>query len=91
MKRVALSAFGRTLTDREFGKSVAARILTENSAPIALDFSGVITLGSSCGDEIVNAVADRQNREIEIFGANPAIVVCLEKVAEDLGVKLRFL
>ena len=91
MSEVKMVKFGRTLTDREYGKSIATSLLKEGVFPIALDFSGVISLGSSCGDEILNAVATRQNREIEISHANQPVRSCLEKVAVDSKVKLKFL
>ena len=88
MTVVPMLRFGRTLTDREYGKSIASTILTENSFPIALDFKGVITLGSSCGDEILNAIGPKQNGSVRIMNANSAVRACLEKVSEDIRVRI---
>ena len=90
MTVVPMNRFGRTLTDREFGKSIAATIVSEYSSPLALDFRGVISLGSSCGDEILTAVGSKQGFEIKIMNANPAVKSCLDKVSVDVKVKAKF-
>jgi anti-anti-sigma regulatory factor len=89
MNVVLMSRFGRTLTDREFGKTVANTIVSENQFPVVLDFKGVMALGSSCGDEIVNAVAAKQGGQVQVINANQAIKSCLGKVAEDLKVTIK--
>jgi hypothetical protein len=66
-------------------------IANESSYPIALDFKGVIALGSSCGDEILNALAARQDGRVQVKNANQAIKSCLEKVAEDSKIEIIFL
>ncbi len=91
MNAVSMNRFGRTLTDREFGKSVATTITGEANFPIVLDFKGVITLGSSCGDEILTAIATKQGNQVQIMNANQAIKSCLAKVAEDSKIEISFL
>ncbi len=91
MKEVLMNRFGRTLTDREYGKSVANTLVQENEFPLTLDFRGVMSLGSSCGDEILSALTPKQNSTVQIINANQAIKSCLQKVAEDLKVTIKFL
>lgn len=88
MNTIKMNTYGRTLTDREFGKSVAAAILAEASFPVILDFKGVITLGSSCGDEILNAIAPRQGNRVEVMNLNQPVRSCLEKVALDSRIEI---
>ena len=90
MTVVAMIKFGRTLTDREYGKSIAAALAQAGPLPWVLDFRGVISLGSSCGDEILSAVAAKQNSQVQTMNANQAVRSCLEKVAEDLKVTISF-
>ena len=91
MKEILMNRFGRTLTDREYGKSVANTLVQENMFPLTLDFKGVMSLGSSCGDEILSAIASRQDSTVQVMNANQAVISCLKKVAEDLKITIRFL
>jgi hypothetical protein len=91
MKTLELAKFGKTLTDREYGKTIGQTIVTDGVFPLVLDFKGVISLGSSCGDEILTAVGRMQGSEIQITNTNQPIRFCLEKVAEDLHLKVIFL
>ena len=91
MKTLEMIKFGRTLTDREYGKRIAVSILKKDSFPLLLDFKGVISLGSSCGDEIVNAIALKQGNTIEVTNTNQAIRHCLEMVAQDAKITICFI
>lgn len=88
MKRVSMVEFGRTLTDRTYGQVVAQKIVESAKFPLVLDFKGVVSLGSSCGDEIASTVASRQDGALFVCNANGAVQSCLEAVAEDLALKL---
>ena len=90
MKALDMIKFGRTLTDRPYGKSVAEAILKEGTFPVSLDFKGVISLGSSFGDEVLNAIAPKQGHVLLVTNTNQAVRSCLEKVAEDSKIKLTF-
>lgn len=83
--------FGRTLTDRPYGKSIAEKILREYKIPITFDFKGVISMGSSFGDEIIAAVGPKQNNLIHVQHTNGAVRSCLEKVGVDLNVSIKSL
>jgi hypothetical protein len=90
MTKLEMVRFGRTLTDREYGKSIAGTILKEQAFPVLLDFRGVISLGSSCGDEILSAVGAKQEGKVTVTGTNQPVRSCLEKVAEDLKIRIEF-
>lgn len=91
MKKIfEMKNFGRTLTDREYGRKIAMTILEENIFPLALDFKGVMSLGSSCGDEIFNAIGPKQEYSIEVFNVNDPVRACLDKVSEDSKVVIVF-
>lgn len=87
---IEMVQFGRTLTDRTFGKRTAETILSRFKTPVLLDFKGVISLGSSFGDEIIAAIGPEQQNRITIRNTNDAVRVCLEKVALDSSVSLDF-
>lgn len=90
MNTLEMIKFGRTLTDREYGKSVASSILKDCTFPLLLDFKNVISLGSSCGDEILNAIGKHQENKVTIINANAAVKNCLEKVSKDSKVSIDF-
>ncbi len=91
MKTFEMIKFGRTLTDRDYGKNIAATLSKETSFPLVLDFKDVMALGSSCGDEICNAIAPKQGNQVSVINANQAIQSCLKLVAEDLKITLHFM
>jgi hypothetical protein len=90
MNTVSMRQFGQTLTDRADGKRAADMLVKDSLFPVALDFAGVMAMGSSFGDEVVLAIAARQNNEVEIRHANPIIRNCLMRVVENTPVKLKF-
>lgn len=90
MSIVKMNEFGRTLTDREDGKKTFIEITVKNEYPIALDFSGVISLGSSFGDEIIPKIATMQGDKIEMFNANSVIQNSIKRTVEDLSIKIIF-
>ncbi len=61
---VRMDRFGRTLTDRADGQKAFDTIVNEFKGNIALDFSEVMSLGSSFGDEVVMRIAMLQNNRI---------------------------
>ncbi|MBI2604975.1 MAG: DUF4325 domain-containing protein [Deltaproteobacteria bacterium] len=89
MKTVAMKQFGVVLSGREFGKN-AARTILEHEPPITLDFTGVVSVGSSFGDEVLSAVAAKQNKKIAILGASSMVRRSLEQSAMDHGVQAEF-
>ncbi len=87
---IEMVQFGRTLTDRTYGKRTAETILRRYKIPVSLDFKGVISLGSSFGDEIIAAIGPEQQNRITVRNTNGAVRACLEKVTLDSNVSLEF-
>lgn len=90
INKLEMIKYGRTLTDRPYGNIVAQKIIQTEQFPIGLDFKGVISLGSSFGDEIISAILSKNQARISIFNANEAIKSCLQKVSSDAAIKLDF-
>ncbi|MBI4924783.1 MAG: DUF4325 domain-containing protein [Bdellovibrio sp.] len=89
MTVVKLNRFGQTLTGREFGKSSYLEIVKEQyELPIALDFSGVASLGSSFADEVVLPLAQKQGNQITILNANNVVRSCLRDVHDETGINI---
>ena len=83
--------FGRMLTDRIDGKKAYNEISMVSELPNVLDFSNVVSLGSSFGDEVLPKLAEKNNNEIGVKNANQAIVSCIKKIVEDSGIKVEYL
>jgi len=81
---VKMSKFGTTLTDRADGKKAWAEI-SSKPIPNMLDFEGVISLGSSFGDEVLPKVAEQNQDSIQVINANQAVRSCISKIVEDFG------
>ena len=90
MKSILLKEYGSILTGREFGKQVAKELMMNSSAPVMLDFQGVVSLGSSFGDEVVPPLALRQEKNISIINANHSIKTILRDVAADASINIKF-
>lgn len=86
-----MKKFGRTLTDRPDGKKAFLDITSNGSFPDTLDFAGVMSLGSSFGDEVIPKLAAHHGNRIRIMNANSAIVDCISKIEEDTGIKAEIL
>ena len=87
---VQLKQYGRTLTDRSDGQRVFREILNSHKSPFSLDFSGVMSLGSSFGDEVVLKLAELQGNKIEVINANQGIIDCIGKVIEGKSVSIKY-
>ncbi len=90
MNIIKMNQFGTTLTDREDGKKTLISIRQQNTTPIALDFTGVISLGSSFGDEIIPKIAAMQENTIELINANKVIQNSIKRTAENLPIDITF-
>jgi len=90
MNIVEMKQFGATLTDREDGKKTFSMITEKYALPVALDFSEVVSLGSSFGDEVVPKIALMQGGEIELLNANRVIRNSIKRTVEELPVRVVF-
>lgn len=83
MNTVNLVRYGAVLTGREFGKDVFLSLKREFKLPLVLDFTGVETMGSSFGDEVVPAIAHEQGNTIKVVNANDDIKATLRDIEFD--------
>jgi hypothetical protein len=90
MKTVQMKTFGATLTDRGDGKKAYRQIQRAESGPVALDFSGVMSLGSSFGDEVILKVARQQDNRLTIRSANHVIQNAVRRTVEETDVIISF-
>lgn len=91
MSEIKMNEFGLTLTGRPYGKDCYEKISRRGLiAPYILNFKGVISLGSSFGEEVIVPLSKIDSSELFISSANPAIKNCLEKIKTDFDLKLSF-
>ena len=90
MNTIPMRQFGSTLTDRADGKKAFQEILRKTVFPVSLDFSGVVSLGSSFGDEVILTVAERQGNTITVLHANKVIQNAIRRSVEDSPVAVSF-
>ena len=91
MTTISMIRFGRTLTDRPDGQKAFAAIISESAPPYCLDFKGVMSIGSSFGDEVIVKLAERQGNTIGVQNVNDGIRSCIKRVVEGTSVEVRFL
>ena len=87
---VQMRQFGTTLTDRADGKKAFEQIRRTSRFPVALDFSEVVSLGSSFGDEVILKVAEMQGNAITVSHANHVIQNAIRRSVEDSPVTVSF-
>ncbi len=90
MSEIELKKFGMTLTDRADGQKAFASIVKNHQQPYVLNFNGVMSMGSSFGDEVVVRLARIQGNQIAIFNANDGIKNCISRVIEETGIAVNF-
>jgi len=90
MNTIPMRQYGSTLTGRADGKKAFQDILRRAAFPVSLDFSGVVSLGSSFGDEVILAVAERQGNSVTILNANRVIQNAIRRSVEDIPVTVSF-
>ena len=91
MTTISMIRFGRTLTDRPDGQKAFAAIISDSAPPYRLDFKGVMSIGSSFGDEVIVKLAERQENTIEVLNVNDGIRSCIKRVIEGTSVELKFI
>lgn len=86
-----MNDFGKILTDREDGKKAFDSICAKSGPPYILDFTGILAMGSSFGDEVVGKLALVQDNKIEVQNVSGPIKACLSKVEEDYKIRILYL
>ena len=90
MNIIKMNQFGSTLTDRSDGQKAFVVIAREDLFPVELDFSGVVSLGSSFGEEIILKIAPLQGNKITILNANNVIRFSIKRIIEDTSFQVSF-
>ena len=90
MSTVHMSQFGSTLTDRADGKKTFQEITEKYALPVLLDFQGVVSLGSSFGEEVILRVAPLQNNTITVANINSVMKNSVRRIVEDTEIKVIF-
>lgn len=85
---IDMSKYGTILTGRDFGKQAMSELKPLLEHPVKLDFSGVTSLGSSFGDEVVPVIAQKQNNQLTVIGPNNAVWDCLLQIAEEYKITI---
>jgi hypothetical protein len=88
MNTIEMIQFGSTLTDRTDGKKVYNFITDKYSLPTKLDFTNVVSLGSSFGDVVFLPLAEKQTRII--LKANNVIKNSIRRIVEDRLIEITF-
>lgn len=89
MCEIQMKEFGVVLTGRAYGKDCFEKLSRRNlSSPFTINFNGVISLGSSFGEEIIVPLSKMTTDPIRIMNANPAIQDCLKKIEIDFKLQL---
>jgi hypothetical protein len=89
MCEIQMNEFGVVLTGRAYGKDCFEKMSRSNLLPpFILNFNGVISLGSSFGEEIIVPLSKMTTDFIKIINANSSIQDCIQKIEIDFKLKL---
>lgn len=88
MTTLGMSRYGKILTGRPFGQKIMAELAQTLKYPVTLDFSDVLSLGSSFGDEVVAVIAKNQNSRVTVVNPSKAVWSCLRNLAQDHGIEI---
>ncbi|MDP1538640.1 MAG: DUF4325 domain-containing protein [bacterium] len=87
--RIELKKFGRVLTSRPAGKEAFAAIrpiLDPNADMVEIDFSGVISLAPSWGDEFFTALRNMYKERVRYLPTdNQSVIETLKILGENNG------
>lgn len=90
MTIIELSKYGEVLTGREFGKTVTQTLLERVEFPVALDFNGVVSMGSSFGEELLPAIAAKQGGAVRVRRVNIVVRNCIAGIEKEKGITVQF-
>lgn len=80
-----MKTFGISLAGREYGKTIAEKIITTPPESASLDFTGVLALGSSFGDEIFKKLKQLGHEKVSVSGCNKVVREALKEIESELG------
>lgn len=85
--KIELKKFGVVLTSRPAGKEAYAAIrptLDPNADKVEVDFSGIISLSPSWGDEFFRALEEMYgDRVVYLPSDNPSVIATLKIIHEE--------
>ena len=92
MQNIMLKNFGIILTGRPYGVQIYSELQKEyaNAAEVEFDLSGVASLGSSFGEEVIVPFAKKQGNKITIKSANAPVRSCIQLIAKDFSLDVVF-
>ena len=90
MSTVPMNQFGSTLTYRADGKKAFQEISDKYSLPVTLDFQGVVSLGSSFGEEVILKIAPLQDLKITITNTNSMMKNSVRRIVEETEIEVTF-
>lgn len=92
MKNIELKKYGTVLTGRPFGVQTFAEInQTAHENAVRLDFSGVLSLGSSFGEEVIVPLAKKQGNKMTVVSTIAPVKDCIELIATDFNLEIEFI
>jgi hypothetical protein len=90
MTIIKLKDYGAILTGREFGQTTFKSLLEKYRPPLALDFEGVLSMGSSFGDEVLPAIARLQGNKLQIINASKTVKACIADIKTETNIDFLF-
>lgn len=92
MQNIILKNFGVILTGRPYGVQIYSELQKEygNVAEVEFDFSGVASLGSSFGEEVLVPFAKKQGNKMTIHSASSPVKSCIQLIAKDFSLTVDF-
>ena len=90
MTIIKLKDYGAILTGREFGKTVFKALIDKYKLPFEFDFEGVISMGSSFGDEVLQPTAKLQGDTVQIVNASKTVKACIDDIKTETNINFIF-
>lgn len=87
-----LKNFGIILTGRPYGVQIYSELQKEyeSADEVEFNFTGVASLGSSFGEEVIVPFAKKQGNKITIRSANAPVRSCIQLIAKDFDLTIDF-
>ena len=92
MQNIMLNKFGLILTGRPYGVQIYAELEKEygNTPMVEFDFTGVASLGSSFGEEVLVPFAKKQGNNLIVKSASNPVRSCIQLIASDFSLSVEF-
>ncbi len=92
MQKIILNKFGLILTGRPYGIQTYADLEKEHgdATKIEFDFTGIVSLGSGFGEEVLVPFAKRQGNKLIVKSASNSVKSCIQLIASDFSLSVDF-